>query len=143
MMAVTSERRYDVKRMARRRNICGLETARAAARWRGAVLAVLVLLWPGAELRAGGDERAGRALVERLCSGCHAVAAGGQSRHPAAPPFAEVVRRYPPADLAEALAEGIAVGHQPIDMPEFAFTPTEVDDIIAYLDTLRRSTAGG
>jgi cytochrome c len=102
----------------------------------GVVAAVLAASAPGF---AAGDARAGRALVDRLCAGCHAVAAGQTGRHSEAPGFVEVVRRYPPEHLAEALAEGIMVAHQPIRMPEFSFTPAEIDDILAYLEALRRS----
>jgi hypothetical protein len=41
-----------------------------------------------------------------------------------------VVTRYPPQDLAEALAEG----HP--DMPEFVFQPTEIEALVAYLNKL-------
>ena len=45
-----------------------------------------------------------------------------------------VVTRYPPDDLAEALAEGIMSGHP--DMPQFVFRPTEIEALVAYLNTL-------
>ena len=51
-----------------------------------------------------------------------------------APPFRVVVTRYPPEDLAEALAEGIVSGHP--DMPEFVFQPAEIESIVTYLGTL-------
>ena len=56
------------------------------------------------------------------------------SHHEEAPPFRVVVTRYPPEDLAEALAEGIVSGHP--DMPEFVFQPDEIEAILAYLGTL-------
>jgi hypothetical protein len=46
-----------------------------------------------------------------------------------------VVTRYPPQDLAEALAEGISTGHP--DMPEFVFQPAEIEAIVAYLNHLK------
>ena len=110
------------------------------AGWRVIGLGVAIAAFAGSGAGfAAGDARAGRSLVGRLWSGCHAVAAGQTSKHPAAPAFVEVVRRYPPEHLAEALAEGIMVGHRPITMPEFSFTPAEIDDILAYLAALRRS----
>jgi hypothetical protein len=45
-----------------------------------------------------------------------------------------VVTRYPPENLAEALAEGIVSGHP--DMPEFVFEPAEIEAILAYLGAL-------
>ena len=52
-----------------------------------------------------------------------------------APPFRNVVRKYDPSQLQEALAEGIVTGHN--DMPEFVFEPDQISAIIAYLKTLK------
>jgi cytochrome c len=50
-----------------------------------------------------------------------------------------VVKRYPPDNLAEALAEGINSGHP--DMPEFVFQPPEIEAIVTYLGTLTPARA--
>jgi hypothetical protein len=42
--------------------------------------------------------------------------------------------RWPVESLAEGLAEGLVSGH--VEMPEFIFTPDEIADFLAYLDTL-------
>ncbi len=76
----------------------------------------------------------GRAVIEANCARCHAIGREDSSRHEEAPPFRVVVTRYPPEDLAEALAEGIVSGHP--DMPEFVFQPAEIEAILAYLGTL-------
>lgn len=76
----------------------------------------------------------GRSIVEANCARCHAIGKDDTSQHQDAPPFRVVVTRYPPENLAEALAEGIVSGHP--DMPEFVFEPPEINAIIAYLDTL-------
>ena len=81
-----------------------------------------------------GTVAKGRSLVEANCSRCHAIGKDDTSHHPEAPPFRVVVTRYPPDNIAEALAEGIVSGHP--DMPEFVFQPTEIGAIIAYLNTL-------
>ena len=52
-----------------------------------------------------------------------------------APPFREVVTRYPPESLGEALVEGIVTGHN--EMPEFVFEADQATEIIAYLDSLK------
>lgn len=78
----------------------------------------------------------GRDLLERLCSNCHAVTLKDKSRHPAAPPFREVMKRYKAELLAEALAEGLSTGHP--DMPEFTFEPEQIAAIVAYLDGLSK-----
>jgi len=76
----------------------------------------------------------GQSLVERLCGRCHAVAEEAQSPNAEAPLFREVATRWPPEVLAEALAEGIAVGHP--DMPRFEFSPSQIDDVISYFEAL-------
>jgi cytochrome c len=82
------------------------------------------------------DERVakGLALLEANCSRCHAIGRDDASKHPEALPFREVVKRYPPDVLAEALAEGINSAHP--DMPEFVFQPPEIEAIVTYLGTL-------
>ena len=76
----------------------------------------------------------GRTIIETNCARCHAIGKHDTSHHADAPPFREVVTRYPPDDLAEALAEGIVSGHP--DMPVFVFQPAEIEAIVAYLGTL-------
>jgi cytochrome c len=94
-----------------------------------AVFAAPVHAETSAEIVAKGHD-----LVETNCSRCHAIGMDDASKHPEAPPFRVVVTRYPPANLSEALAEGISSGHP--DMPEFVFEPPEIEAIVAYLKTL-------
>lgn len=77
----------------------------------------------------------GRAILEKNCSRCHAIGLTGASPHPQAPPFRDVVNRYPVEDLEESLAEGIMSGHP--DMPEFVFDADEITAIIGYLNSLK------
>lgn len=77
----------------------------------------------------------GDKLLQTHCKGCHAIGLKGASTHPKAPPFRDVMQRYPANNLAEALAEGIVSGHPA--MPEFVFSVSEIDQIIRYLDTLK------
>jgi mono/diheme cytochrome c family protein len=106
------------------------------------LLAAFVLLGtaPAAAQPAAQPDR-GRALVERNCSMCHAIGVSGDSPFRAAPPFRTLSERYKIEDLAEALAEGLITGHPA--MPEFRFSPAEVNDIIRYLKAIqvRRSAA--
>ena len=81
----------------------------------------------------------GQLLLEKNCSRCHAIGRAGTSPVAEAPPFRTVVSRYPPENLAEALAEGIMTRHS--EMPQFVFAPDEIDAIIAYLDTLGAENA--
>ena len=96
-------------------------------------LSVLAASSATAETRAQLIEK-GRAILEAKCVRCHGIGKDDASKHPEAPPFREVVKRYPPENLAEALAEGISSGHP--DMPEFVFQPPEIEAIVTYLGTL-------
>ena len=82
----------------------------------------------------GSDIAKGRDIVAAKCGRCHAIGATGDSTHAKAPPFRDVVKRYPVENLAEALAEGIVSGHP--DMPVFVFEPPEIEAILAYLNSL-------
>lgn len=98
-----------------------------------AVAALAATATSGAETDPLLDK--GRALLEANCARCHAIGADDQSKHKEAPPFRVVVTRYPPDNLAEALAEGLVSGHP--DMPEFVFEPEEVEAITTYLGSLK------
>jgi cytochrome c len=77
----------------------------------------------------------GQALVERNCGMCHATGTAGDSPNPLSPHFRDLHERYPVEDLGEALSEGIMVGHP--QMPQFRFAPDEVQNIIAYLQSIQ------
>lgn len=107
-------------------------------RGRGLLSAAVLTLGLGAgDVMAQDDNpdvEAGRVLAEEYCARCHAVGMDSASPHEEAPPFRDVVQQWPPAHLAEALAEGIVVGHP--EMPEFTFSESEIDALIAYLESL-------
>ena len=101
-----------------------------------AEVVVLTAFAAGSTLAGEADIAArGKAIVAANCARCHAIEMHDKSPHKEALPFREVVVRYPPEQLSEALAEGIMSGHP--DMPEFTFEPTEIEAIIAYLATLK------
>jgi cytochrome c len=77
----------------------------------------------------------GEALVQENCSRCHAIGKEGNSTHPEAPPFRTLSSRYPIEDLSESLAEGIVSGHP--DMPIFVFSPSDIEAIIDYLQSIQ------
>ncbi|MDP1907407.1 MAG: c-type cytochrome [Hyphomicrobium sp.] len=100
------------------------------------IAVVAVLVFSGGAPSAEADIAArGKSLVAANCSRCHAIEKNDKSTHREALPFREVVLRYPPDQLAEALAEGIMSGHP--DMPEFTFEPAEIEAIVGYLATLK------
>jgi hypothetical protein len=61
----------------------------------------------------------------------------GESTNPKSPPFRYLSRRYPLADLEEALAEGIIVGHEGVEMPHFQFSPPMIAALMAYMDAVQ------
>jgi cytochrome c len=87
-----------------------------------------------------GDAAKGLGILQEHCARCHALGTTGNSPHPQAPPFRDVVERYPVEDLEESLAEGIVSGHP--DMPEFTFEPKEINSILAYLNSLKAQENG-
>jgi mono/diheme cytochrome c family protein len=104
---------------------------------RGAVLVAILLSGLGRAAAAEGavDIQAGEQLAETHCSRCHAIGENDQSLMEGAPPLRELKQRYPVEDLAESLAEGMVTAHP--QMPVFTFTPEQIDDLLAYLDSLR------
>lgn len=82
----------------------------------------------------------GRRLAEIYCARCHAISTEGESTHPMAPPFRTLSRNYPVNTLEEAFAEGILVGHR--DMPEFRLEPAQIDDLVAYLQSIQEQRGG-
>jgi cytochrome c len=77
----------------------------------------------------------GQELVTQECGRCHGIGRSDASRHPQAPPFRTLSKRYPIEALEEALGEGIISGHP--DMPEFQFDNDDVGAIIAYLKSIQ------
>jgi mono/diheme cytochrome c family protein len=98
-----------------------------------------VLAAAAAHAQAAQDDasvlKQGESLVARDCARCHAVGRTDASKHPQAPPFRTLSKRYPIESLEEALGEGIISGHP--DMPEFQFDSEDVGAIIAYLKSIQ------
>lgn len=95
---------------------------------------MLVLLLARPVVAGEGNVAAGEKLAETHCSRCHATGNSDSSLMEGAPAFRDLKLRYPIEDLAEALAEGIMTAHP--QMPVFTFTPEQIDDLLAYLDSL-------
>lgn len=96
----------------------------------------LLLAGLGLATPATADEalaERGRIIADTYCSECHATDTSGDSPLAEAPPLRTFHERWPVEHLAEALAEGIMVGHE--DMPEFRMTTSEIDAFLAYLES--------
>lgn len=87
-----------------------------------------------AERETNARIREGRTLVEISCAPCHAVGPRGTSRHPNAPPFHELQKRYDMLSLRTPITRGIAAPHD--DMPRFKPSDVELDAIVAYINSL-------
>jgi cytochrome c len=85
-------------------------------------------------IAAGSPLERGHVIAKTKCARCHAIGTEGESPVALAPPFRVLPQRYPVEHLAEALAEGIVVGH-PL-MPEFTFDPPEIDALLTYIESL-------
>ena len=96
----------------------------------------LVRLGIPAAWLAATDERirAGKELVERNCSSCHAAGAIGASPNKKASEFRNLHARHPNLALREPLSRGIAAPHD--EMPTFALSGPQIDTIIAYINSL-------
>lgn len=78
----------------------------------------------------------GALLAKAQCGACHATGRSGASPNLKAPTFRRIARQWPLDQLQEALGEGIVTGHP--GMPEFAFEPRQIDDLLAHLARLKR-----
>lgn len=76
----------------------------------------------------------GRAIALARCGICHATAAGIESPHRSAPPFASLHASYPIAMLEEAKRTGVISGHD--EMPMFELTMRETSALLTYIDDL-------
>lgn len=85
---------------------------------------------------AAQDVGRGREIAAQHCARCHAIAPGESSPAATAPAFTSFGRDWPVSALQEALAEGIMVSHSDPPMPELSFAPEEIDDLIAYLESV-------
>lgn len=77
----------------------------------------------------------GQLLAAQACAGCHAIGDAGLSPMGDATPFREIVQRYPLDQLEEGFAEGLVTTHPA--MPQFIFRASEIDDLIAYLESVK------
>ena len=94
-----------------------------------------LILHPAQGLAQSSPSARGAAIAHKYCARCHAVDETGASPMGLAPPFRDLSKRYPIENLAEALAEGIVVGHPA--MPRFTFEPREINALLTYIAGLK------
>lgn len=96
-----------------------------------AAMIVMAVTSPVAANAADADR--GRAIAQQWCASCHIVAPG-QAGADSAPAFASIAND--PARSPGALRAWLSNPHPP--MPNLALSRGEIDDIVAYLESLRR-----
>lgn len=104
---------------------------------RVALVVTLLGISPGlAEEKVPSDlEGRGRALAERMCAQCHAIAERGPSPHVGAPAFRTLDRRVDLDSFLDRLREGLLVGHP--DMPTFRFSREDARAFVLYLRSIQ------
>jgi cytochrome c len=95
------------------------------------VLALLATSLPAMAQSNADASRRGKAIAEQACAQCHAIGRVGRSPLAEATPFRDIGRKYPISNLEEAFGEGDTANHK--GMPDFAFTPRQVADLLDYI----------
>jgi cytochrome c len=96
-----------------------------------ALLATILLVTLAAPARA--DAARGAAIAERWCAACHVIGPGRGGSVPQGPPtFPSVARSGLTADQLRAF-----LSHPHGAMPDLSLTRAEIDDLVAYIATLR------
>ena len=99
-----------------------------------AIIALSITAYAGVAYAASGSAEAGRQLVTRSCSSCHAIEAA-KTATDGAPPFTAIAKtnKERPAWIRGWLMSP----HPP--MPNISLSRQQIDDIIAYLGTIPTS----
>jgi mono/diheme cytochrome c family protein len=90
---------------------------------------------PSADPSLSANQHSGLAFAQGACGGCHSVERYELSPNPNAPPFAAIINRenLTPATLSAWLRDA----HNYPEEMEFYLEGREVDDLVAYMLTLR------
>ena len=80
-----------------------------------------------------GDGKQGEQLAKQWCTSCHLTGADQASGGDAAPPFSLIAETA--ADRSDDLSAWLADPHPP--MPNFNWTRREIDDLLAYIESLK------
>jgi cytochrome c len=100
-------------------------------------LALLLLCLTSASSHAlDGEQQRGKALLQSLCSRCHAIGTTGASPHPDAPPFRTFGdQKLYDEDFAQRLQTGLSTIHK--DMPTFRFGQADAEAVVRYLRAIQ------
>ena len=105
----------------------------------GAALAGAAMLAAGLALaqRTPGNESNGHQLAKTWCAGCHFVEAHELNAKDAVPSFAAVAAMKSTTQLS--LDAFLQTSHH--NMPDWRLTRQQVDDVVAYILSLRSSSS--
>lgn len=99
-----------------------------------AILGAAALMCSPVVAQEPGSAKLGQQLAETVCAECHAVGRDAlRSPNRMAPTFEAVANM--PGMTALAIRVWLRSAHR--EMPNLVLMPDEVDDVTAYLDTLR------
>ncbi|SDO14315.1 Cytochrome c [Filomicrobium insigne] len=85
------------------------------------------------------DMTRGKAIAERWCVSCHVIASDSNATVPAGvPTFRAIANRK--GQTADNIRHVLMMPHVP--MPDMQLTRGEMDDLIAYIDSLRDAKSG-
>jgi mono/diheme cytochrome c family protein len=104
------------------------------ARGKALAAASAVLLACTGPAAGEGDPARGKALAGEHCARCHAIVPGATSPEPGIPGFAQMAAD--PEQTRASLRQFIRLPH--FEMPPQTLTGAELDDVIAYILSLRR-----
>ncbi len=76
----------------------------------------------------------GKSLARQNCAGCHAVEPGGQSPNAKAPTFVAIANE--PSATPYSLHVFLQTTHA--TMPNFMINSDDIDDIVAYIESLKQ-----
>jgi len=105
-----------------------------------------IAIFTGSQLRAGDtpekswpDAARGKAIALRLCVNCHVISKESTASVPdGVPSFLSIANR--PHQTAQHIRGVLIEPHAP--MPNMHLSRSEIEDIIAYLDALRKQSSG-
>jgi mono/diheme cytochrome c family protein len=96
------------------------------------LILLLMCTWSKTAYALDPEQRRGKALLDNLCGGCHAVGKTGRSPHADAPPFRTFGEgKLYDSDFGQRLQDGLTTIHP--DMPTFRFSRADAEAAVNYL----------
>jgi len=87
--------------------------------------------------KLAASQQRGKAFAEAHCAACHAITPNGTSPNPESPPFEAVVNTT--GLTADTLAQFLRDSHNFPGAMAFAIDRAKIDDLAAYMVTLKRA----